>query len=268
MALAVIRSLGSAPSLRSADELGDLEQELVDQYALALAGSGIKDPHVGAERRVLFEFVRFLGRPIWTAGPEDADRFLTGLRRAGQKLTVGDDRTGWSMKLFRDLAGYYLNVGASQAIVEGKIKMLDFARIDRFVEDGVLLDDATSMPFDAVVMATGYNDVSDALGELLGGEVARKIGRCVGIGEDGEYPTMSRPTAQPHLWLIGGAIVDARKSSDILALQVIAQMEGLVPSMVRVADGSARPLDLTPGLVSMVADAPADAPRGAVRRRR
>ena len=189
-----------------------------------------------------------------------------GLRRAGQKLTVGDDRTGWSMKLFRDLAGYYLNVGASEAIVEGKIEMLDFARIDRFVEDGVLLDDATSMPFDAVVMATGYNDVSDALGELLGGEVARKIGRCVGIGEDGEYPTMSRPTAQPHLWLIGGAIVDARKSSDILALQVIAQMEGLVPSMVRVADGSARPLDLTPGLVSMVADAPADAPRGAVRR--
>jgi hypothetical protein len=51
---------------------------------------------------------------------------------------------------------------------------------------------------------------------------------------------MSRPTAQPHLWLINGGIVDARKSSDILALQIIAQMQGLVPSLVRQPDGEGR----------------------------
>lgn len=99
MTLAVVRSLGSAPSLRSAHELEDLEQELVDQYALALVGSGIKDPHVGAERRVLFEFVRFLGRPIWTAGPEDADRFLTGLRRAGQAHSTVQFKA-WTIQRF------------------------------------------------------------------------------------------------------------------------------------------------------------------------
>lgn len=99
MALAVARSLGSAPSLRSAHELEDLEQELVDQYALALAGSGIKDRHVDAERRVLFGFVRFLGRPIWTAGPEDADRFLAGLRRAGQAHSTVQFKA-WTLQRF------------------------------------------------------------------------------------------------------------------------------------------------------------------------
>lgn len=165
-----------------------------------------------------------------------------GLQKAGQKLTIGDDKTGWSMKLFRDLAGYYLNVGASEAIVEGKIEMLDFGRIERLVPDGALLGDGSVVPFDAVVLATGYNDVSDAIETLIGLEAAEKIGRCIGVAGDGEYRTMCRPTAQPHLWLMNGGIVDARKSSDVLALQIIAQMNGLVPSLVRQPDGSVREL--------------------------
>jgi putative flavoprotein involved in K+ transport len=166
----------------------------------------------------------------------------SGLRHAGQKLTIGHDHTGWSMKLFRDAAGYYLNVGASEAIVEGKIKVLDFDRVQRFVSDGVCLTDGSMMPFDSVVLATGYHDLSNDIEALLGPDVAHKIGRCVGVADDGEYRTMSRPTAQPHLWLINGGIVDARKSSDILALQIIAQMNGLVPSLVRQPDGSVKPL--------------------------
>ena len=165
-----------------------------------------------------------------------------GLRAAGQKLTIGRDNTGWSIKLFREAAGYYLNVGASEAIVEGHITMLDFGRVERFVAKGALLTDGSTMPLDAVVLCTGYHDLSQDIEALLGAEVARRIGRCVGVAEDGEYRTMSRPTAQPHLWLINGGIVDARKSSDILALQIIAQMNGLVPSLVRQPDGRVRPL--------------------------
>jgi putative flavoprotein involved in K+ transport len=98
------------------------------------------------------------------------------------------------------------------------------------------------MPFDVVVLCTGYHDLSNDIEALLGADVAQKVGRCVGVADDGEYRTMSRPTGQAHLWLINGGIVDARKSSDLLALQVIAQMEGLVPSLVRQPDGSAKPL--------------------------
>lgn len=165
-----------------------------------------------------------------------------GLRRAGQKLTIGDDNTGWTMKLFREVRGYYLNVGASEAIVEGNIKVLDFEQIDRFVPEGVLLTDGTVTPLDVIVLCTGFHDLSEDIAALMGPDVAQRVGRCIGVADDGEYRTMSRPTAQPHLWLINGGIVDARKSSDILALQVIAQMEGLVPTLVRQPDGGVKPL--------------------------
>lgn len=81
MSLAVVRSLGTARSLRTPRELEDFEQELVDQYALAMAGGGVTDRHIEADRAAVFELIRFLGRPVWTATPEDGDRFLVWLRR-------------------------------------------------------------------------------------------------------------------------------------------------------------------------------------------
>ena len=82
MTLAVVRSLGDSPRrLRSPQELEDFEQELVDQYALAMSASGVTDGHVAADRSAVFEFTGYLGRPLWTAGPEDADGFLRHQRR-------------------------------------------------------------------------------------------------------------------------------------------------------------------------------------------
>lgn len=81
MALAVVRSLRSAGRLRTPEEFEDFEQELIDQYALAMVGAGVTDKYVSTERAAVFEFVRFLGRPVWTAEPDDADRFLAHLRR-------------------------------------------------------------------------------------------------------------------------------------------------------------------------------------------
>jgi len=80
MALAVVRSIRSPRRLSTAQEVEDFEQELLDQYALAMAAAGITDRHVGQQRAVLFDFIRFLDRPIWTAEPADADRYLVWLR--------------------------------------------------------------------------------------------------------------------------------------------------------------------------------------------
>jgi len=179
----------------------------------------------------------------YTAGTEKSHAELhEGLRKAGQKLTIGHDNTGWSMKLFREAKGYYLNIGCSEAIINGDVAILDFDRIERFVADGALLDDGNVVPFDVIVLATGYHDLSNDVEALFGAAVAQRLGRCVGVAEDGEYRTMSRPTAQAHLWLINGGIVDSRKSSDLLALQVLAQLNGLVPALVRQSDGSVKPL--------------------------
>ena len=90
MGLAVVRSLDAPRRLQSEVEVQEFEQELVDQYALAMAGSGTTDGEVSRHRRVVFEFIRFVGRPVWTAQPADADRYLTDLRmeRSQSRLTV------------------------------------------------------------------------------------------------------------------------------------------------------------------------------------
>lgn len=99
MGLAVVRSLGAPRQLRSAQEAEDFEQELVDQFLLAGVGAGVTDSVITAERSVVFEFSRFLMRPLWTAGPEDADRFLAGQRREGlARSTV--QRKAWTLASF------------------------------------------------------------------------------------------------------------------------------------------------------------------------
>lgn len=81
MSLAAVRPLGATRQLRSTEDLQDFEQELVDQYALASVGAGASDGFVAQERSILFSFVAFLARPVWTATVDDGDRFLAHQRK-------------------------------------------------------------------------------------------------------------------------------------------------------------------------------------------
>jgi len=114
VSLAVVRSLGSPRRLRSAAELEDFEQELVDQYALAMAGAGMTDRHICKDRGVVFEFIRFLGRPVWTAAAEDADRYLTGLRRERGQANTTVQGKAWTLAQFFDflMARYQADIDA------------------------------------------------------------------------------------------------------------------------------------------------------------
>jgi site-specific recombinase XerD len=102
MALAVVRSIGSAERFRnpSPQAVEELEQELVDQYALAAVGAGLTDRHVATERSVVFEFLRHLGRPLWTARPEDADRFLAYQRRERGNARTTVQSKAWTLARF------------------------------------------------------------------------------------------------------------------------------------------------------------------------
>jgi site-specific recombinase XerD len=117
--LAVVRSLGAPRQLRTAQEADDFEQELVDQYALAMAGSGITDAHVAAERAVVFEFIRFLGRPVWTAQPADADRFLDWLRKHRRQAAKTVQHKAGTLARFFDflLARYQTDIHALTGVV-------------------------------------------------------------------------------------------------------------------------------------------------------
>jgi cation diffusion facilitator CzcD-associated flavoprotein CzcO len=166
-----------------------------------------------------------------------------GLRKSGMTLTIGEDRTGWLMKLHRTFSGYYLDVGASQVIIDGGIEVLQLSEVEAFRRDAVTLADGTKRHLDAVVLATGYQNMQTVIAKLLGSEVAERVGLIGGIGADGEPRNMCRPSGQPHLWMVYGGIMDARKTSELLALQIVANLHGLVPSFVRNASGHIEPVD-------------------------
>lgn len=88
MTLAVVRNIGAGSVLSSEDDVAVFHQELIDQFALAMAASGLTDGYVADNRRVVFEFVDFLGRELWTATCDDADRFLSDQRRVGRAAST------------------------------------------------------------------------------------------------------------------------------------------------------------------------------------
>lgn len=100
MALAVVRSLGSTRGLATEADVDEFEQELIDQFALAMAGAGMTDGHVAGDRRAVFEFVRFLARRVWTARPEDVDRYLVHLRKDRLQAAKTVQGKAWALAQF------------------------------------------------------------------------------------------------------------------------------------------------------------------------
>lgn len=156
-------------------------------------------------------------------------RILDGLRARGFKMDFGEDETGIQMKYFRRGGGYYIDVGCCDLIIDGKIPLMQWDKIERFVPDGALMKDGTIAPADLLILATGYRGLQDLVRELLGHRVAERTGPIWGFGADGELANMFRRTGQPGLWFTAGSLAMSRIYSKYLALQIKACEEGLMP---------------------------------------
>jgi putative flavoprotein involved in K+ transport len=162
---------------------------------------------------------------------QETDReLLDKLRKVGFLLDNGEDDTGFFMKLLRTQSGYYLNVGASELICDGGIKLKSGVGIERLAKKKVILTDGSAVDADIVVLATGYEPLQEQVRALLGEEVANRVGPIWGIGEDGELRNMYAPTAQEHFFVVGGGFPAARYYSRYTALYIKADLEGLLPA--------------------------------------
>ena len=153
---------------------------------------------------------------------------LQGLRKAGFALDFGEDESGFLMKYHRYGGGYYINAGCSDLIVAGKIKVKQGVGIERLERKSVRFTDGTSMDVDVVVIAAGYKNMSESVRAVLGDKVADKIGPVWGLDDEGEVRAMWRPTGQRGFWLMGGSLQQCRPYSKYLALQIKADLVGLV----------------------------------------
>jgi len=167
---------------------------------------------------------------------QDAD-FYQRLEKAGFLLNFGEDGSGLFMTYLRRGSGYYINVGASELIIEGKIQLKSGTNIDHIKENSVVLTDGTELPADLIVYATGYQSMNTWAAELISQEVADKVGKCWGLGSgttkdpgpwEGELRNMWKPTLQEALWFHGGNLHQSRYYSQFLALQIKARCEGIL----------------------------------------
>lgn len=174
--------------------------------------------------------------PVYQAMKErDAD-FYARLEQAGFMLDFGEDDTGLFMKYLRRGSGYYIDVGASELIANGSVKLRSGVTIEQIKPDGVVLSDGSELPADLIVYATGFGSMSNWAAKLISKKVARRVGKCWGLGSgttkdpgpwEGELRNLWKPTAQPNLWFHGGNLHQSRHYSQFLALQLKARLEGI-----------------------------------------
>jgi putative flavoprotein involved in K+ transport len=174
--------------------------------------------------------------PVFQTIAERDSEFYERLTKAGFLLDFGEDGSGLFMKYLRRGSGYYINVGASELIAAGKIKLksgVDIVRIEGYT---VVLSDRTELPADLIVYATGYGSMNGWAARIISQEVADKVGKCWGLGSgtskdpgpwEGELRNMWKPTRQRALWFQGGNLHQTRHYSQFLSLQIKARMEGI-----------------------------------------
>lgn len=155
-------------------------------------------------------------------------KLINDLIACGFKWDNGENDTGYQMKIRTRYGGYYLNAGCSELIISGAIGLCQHEQIEKFVENGALLKDGTVKQADLIVMATGFVPQETVVKELLGEEVAQKIGPVWGIAPDGEMNNMWRRTNQKGLWFVGGSFTNCRIYSRYVAIQIKALEEGLL----------------------------------------
>ncbi|MBL8443468.1 MAG: NAD(P)/FAD-dependent oxidoreductase [Zoogloeaceae bacterium] len=158
------------------------------------------------------------------------------LEKAGFMLDFGVDGSGLFMKYLRRGSGYYIDVGASELVANGSIKLKSGVNIKEIKPHSVVLSDGTELPADLIVYATGYGSMNNWLADLISPEVADRVGKVWGLGSDtpkdpgpweGELRNMWKPTQVPHLWIHGGNLHQSRHYSQFLSLQLKARMEGI-----------------------------------------
>ena len=161
--------------------------------------------------------------------------FYDRLTKAGFLLDFGADDTGLFMKYLRRGSGYYIDVGASELVADGSIK-LKTGPIERIAKNAVVMKDGTELPAELIVFATGYGSMNGWAAHLISQEVADKVGKCWGLGSDtpkdpgpweGELRNMWKPTRQEGLWFHGGNLHQSRHYSQFLALQLKARAVGI-----------------------------------------
>jgi cation diffusion facilitator CzcD-associated flavoprotein CzcO len=152
--------------------------------------------------------------------------------------------------LYERFGSHYLDVGVSQKIGQGLIKMKSDAALTGFTETGLTFDDGSVLEADVVVFATGFEgNMRLAVADIVGQEVSDRLDDYWRVDCEGELrgvwkpigrkytpdpistPLTSIPNTYPQLdpsiWFTGGNVMQTRFMARFLALQIAADVKGM-----------------------------------------
>ena len=146
---------------------------------------------------------------------------LQGLAGAGFRVDRGPSGSGLLCKYLQRGGGYYIDVGASSLIVDGKIAVKQGNEIAEIIPHGIRFSDGSTLEADEIVFATGYENMRTQARLIFGDAVADRIGDIWGFDQEGEVRTIWRRNPElPGFWFMGGNLAVSRYYSKLLALQI------------------------------------------------
>lgn len=125
---------------------------------------------------------------------------LDGLAKAGFSLDKGPDDAGLFMKYYQRGGGYYIDVGASQLIIDGKIKIKQGQEIAEVLPHGLKFADGSELEADEIIFATGYQNMRSEARSIFGDELADRVKNVWGFDDEGEFRSMWRNSGHPGFW--------------------------------------------------------------------
>lgn len=154
--------------------------------------------------------------------------------------------------------GHYVDIGGAKLVAEGKVGVKALVEPVAFTETGLRFSDGSTADADAVIWCTGYCDknVRDVAAEILGGggegatdaehvngdagnllgprEIAARLDATWGVDAEGEIRGVwKRHLNMENYWVMGGYTQQHRWHSRTVALQIKADLEGVLPPAYR-----------------------------------
>lgn len=215
----------------------------------------------------------FMTTPTWPAGhltggmfahmaAAEPDRYKPLAEKGFQVVDVAHPRANLFHNLLERLGGHYADVGGTKVIAEGgdRVRVKGGVEITEWTERGLKFADGSEEEAEAVIWCTGFADTNgkQMAKEVLGGgssssssaesrhgkeqepevlgpdEIASRLDDTFGFDIEGEIRGMwKRQAGMDNYWYMGGNTQHHRYHSKTVAMQIKAELEGILPPAYR-----------------------------------
>ncbi|CAJ2511128.1 Uu.00g067530.m01.CDS01 [Anthostomella pinea] len=165
---------------------------------------------------------------------QEPERY-TALAKAG--FAVHDSAhpdTALMHNLIERGCGHYVDVGGTALLAEGKAAVIGGVEPVGYTETGLRFSDGSTADADAVVWCTGFadSDASTTVPDIL--KTSLPVDATWGIDEEGKIRGIwKRHQHVDNYWVMGGYTQQHRWHSRTVALQIKAELEGVLPPAYR-----------------------------------